>query len=82
MVLHSGPVMTDWDAHRRERQISLARRLLVFGTSENAVDDLLGEEIRRAAQDCHEPSCDYDEPHRHGFACGPLCPEYHGADLA
>lgn len=26
-------------------------------------------------QDCHEADCDYKEPHRHGFACGPLCPK-------
>lgn len=24
---------------------------------------------------CHEPACDYEEPHRHGFGCGPLCPD-------
>lgn len=72
--------MIDWDEHRRERQISLARRLLVFGTSENAVDDLLGSEIRLAAQDCHEKECGYEEPHRHGFACGSLCPEHLGVD--
>lgn len=23
--------------------------------------------------DCHEPTCDYPEPHEHGFACGPDC---------
>lgn len=72
--------MMDWDAHRRELQVSLARRLLIFGTSEDAVDDLLGAEVRRAAQDCYESACDYEEPHRHGFGCGPLCPEYHGMD--
>ena len=22
---------------------------------------------------CHDESCGYQEPHRHGFACGPTC---------
>jgi hypothetical protein len=31
--------------------------------------------------DCHAPECDYEEPHRHGLACGPLCPERNGKDV-
>lgn len=23
--------------------------------------------------DCDRPTCDYEEPHEHGFACGPDC---------
>lgn len=25
-------------------------------------------------RDCSATECDYEEPHRHGFACGPSCP--------
>lgn len=39
-----------------------------------------GNEHRTESQDCHEAMCDYDEPHRHGFACGPECPECHYED--
>ena len=26
-----------------------------------------------APKPCHSSRCDYDEPHKHGFACGPRC---------
>lgn len=26
-----------------------------------------------AEVDCHDESCGYQEPHRHGFACGRTC---------
>lgn len=29
------------------------------------------EQLRN--HDCHSAHCDYQEPHRHGFACGPQC---------
>ena len=27
----------------------------------------------QAPKPCHSSRCDYDEPHKHGFACGPRC---------
>lgn len=30
------------------------------------------------SSDCHEPTCDYLEPHSHGFACDETCKQCHG----
>ena len=54
------------------------------------------EDVVRAAKEfarrqppmpCHSNRCDYDEPHKHGFACGPRClcgkgmQNHHSTDL-
>ena len=35
-----------------------------------------------ADRKCYDDKCDYDDPHDHGFACGPFCPCAKGMQAA
>lgn len=45
--------------------------------SQDAFEEVVRAAWRHAASQpavpCHSPRCDYNEPHRHGFGCGPRC---------
>lgn len=36
--------------------------------------DEWSEHVNNPCGDCSDAACDYQEPHAHGFACGPECP--------
>lgn len=62
-------VSSDFDTREGSPDME-AMRAVLRGVQESRAD----REERLRKWDCRNRRCDYQEPHKHGPACGPECP--------